>query len=216
MELWLDTIDLEAIQKAHELEILDGVTTNPAILSQAKEPLEKVFESILNAQEGPLAIQVTSGDLLAEAKALHRFSSRVIIKVPATTEGYSVIRTLSDEGIPVMATAIFEPQQAYLALKLGADYAAFYFGRILDGGKDPIDLLKSAQAFKKNEGFDGKLIAAGIRSVEQFNQIAQHGCDAITLPHRIFQELLATPSAVKKALKEFPSTEYMLEGLRSP
>ncbi len=212
MELWLDTIDLETIAKAHELEILDGVTTNPTILSQSKKPLEQTFEEILNAQESPLAVQVTSEEMLKEAYALHEYSSRIIIKVPATKEGYPVIRALSDDGIKVMATAIFEPQQAYLALKLGADYAAFYFSRIEEAGSSPLELLKCAQAFKKNEGFDGKILAAGIRTLEQFTLLAHHGCDAITLPARVFQSLLATPSIAKKALMEFPTSTYSLEG----
>lgn len=211
MELWLDTVELESIQKAHQLEILDGVTTNPPLLSQIKGPVEPQIQAILNAQESPLAIQVTSSNFIEEAKALYRFSSRIIPKIPATSEGYVAIRELSEAGIPVMATAIFEPQQLYLALKLGATYAAFYYGRIEDSGKSPIDLLKCGKQFKNNEGFEGKLLAAGIRTLEQFTLVALEGCDAITIPSRVFQELLNTPSVAKKALKEMVPGDFTFE-----
>ncbi|MFV0340602.1 MAG: transaldolase family protein [Parachlamydiaceae bacterium] len=211
MELWLDTVEIDSIRKAHQLEVLDGVTTNPTLLSQIKGPIEPHLQEILNAQESPLAIQVTSSNFLEEAKALYRFSSRIIPKVPATAEGYAAIRELSEAGIPVMATAIFEPQQLYLALKLGATYAAFYYGRIEDAGKDPIYLLKCAKRFKSNEGFDGKLLAAGIRTLEQFTQVALEGCDAITLPSKVFQDLLSTPSNAKKTLKEMIPGDYQFE-----
>lgn len=213
MELWLDTIESEAIEKAHELEILDGITTNPSILSQAKESHDKVVDRLLNIQESPIAIQLTSGNPYEEGMALYRYSPRIIVKVPATQENYLAMRQLTDAGVRVMATAIYEPQQAYLSLKLGVEYAAFYYGKILEGGKDPLELLKTVQAFKKNEGFDGKLLAAGIRSVDQFNQIALQGCDAITLPARIFNELISTPSAVKKILQEFPASDFFLTSL---
>lgn len=211
MELWLDTVEIDAIRKAHELEILDGVTTNPMILSQVKGSVEPHIQEILNAQESPLAIQVTSSNFIEEAKALYRFSSRIIPKVPATSEGYAAIRELSEAGIPVMATAIFEPQQLYLALKLGATYAAFYYGRIEDAGKNPLDLLKCGKQFKTNEGFEGKLLAAGIRSIDQFTLVALEGCDAITLPSRVFQDLLSTPSVAKKALKEMIPGDFQFE-----
>lgn len=213
MELWLDTIETAAIEKAHELEILDGITTNPSILSQAKESHDKVIEHLLNIQESPIAIQLTSANPFEEGMALYRYSPRIIVKVPATQENYLAMRQLTDAGVRVMATAIYEPQQAYLALKLGVEYAAFYYGKILEGGKDPLELLRTVQAFKKNEGFDGKLLAAGIRSVDQFNQIALQGCDAITLPARIFNELISTPSAVKKILQEFPANDFFLTSL---
>lgn len=212
MELWLDTVDIETIQKAHKLEILDGVTTNPSLISQIKGPIDEHVKNIINAQESPLAVQVTTSNFIEEAKVFYRFSSRIIPKIPATNpEGYEAIRELSESGIPVMATTIFEPQQLYLSLKLGANYAAFYYGRIEDSGKNPLDLLKCAKQFKKNEGFEGKLLAAGIRTLEQFIQVALEGCDAITIPARVFQELLSTPSIAKKALKEMVPGDFQFE-----
>lgn len=213
MQIWLDTTDIKTIEHAHSLEILYGVTTNPILLAEANQVPKHLFKEILNKQIGPLAVQIaetTREEMLAEAKQLYHSSSRIIIKVPACREGYFVIEELAEEGIPVMATAIFEPHQAYLALKLRADYVAPYLGRIADEKKDPGQVLQLIQEMKGAYGFDGKIIAAGIRSLDHFSLALETRCEAITIPKKIYQQLLNAPPGTEKALEEFKRAELLM------
>lgn len=212
MEIWLDTTDLATIEHAHSLEILYGVTTNPIIMAEANQAPEHIFQEILDRQIGPIAVQIaetTTKDMILQARALYDFSSRIIIKVPACRDGYFVIEELSEAGISVMATAIFEPQQAYLALKLRAKYLAPYIGRISDEGKDPRHLLKLIQQMKQDYGFDGKVIAAGIRSLDHIALALETSCDAITLPKSVYRQFLSAPPGTEKALEEFKRVELL-------
>ena len=212
MEIWLDTTDLKPIEHAHSLEILYGVTTNPILLSEINQDPKQLFRDILNKQIGPLAVQISETnkhDMLTQAKELHKFSSRIIVKVPACREGYFVIEELAEEGIPVMATTIFEPHQAYLAMKLRACYIAPYLGRIADGGKGPKAVLELIQKMKSHYGFETKVLAAGIRSLDHFNIAAETGCNAVTLPKKIYNEFIAAPPGAEKALEDFKRVELL-------
>lgn len=212
MEIWLDTTDLKTIQHAHSLEILYGVTTNPILLAEANQEPHHLFQQILDKQIGPLAVQIAETDkedMLRQAKELYRFSSRIIVKIPACRDGYFVIEELSEEGIPVMATTIFEAHQAYLAMKLRACYIAPYLGRIADGGKDPKALLELIQKMKQDYGFESKVLAAGIRSLDFFNMAIETGCSAITLPKKVYNEFISAPPGAEKALEDFKRVELL-------
>lgn len=205
MELWLDTIDLNTLASAHEMEILYGVTTNPSLLASSKENQEQILEKILNVQEGPVAVQVTansSKEMLKEAERLLKFSSRIIIKVPASKEGWSVIQELSEEGQTVIATAIFSPYQAYLSFKLGAKYVAPYYGRIEESGTNPLEVLKSIQQIQKAYTPEGKVMVAGLRTLEQFSSIIGFGFEAATLPKTLYESFIATNPLTEKAISK--------------
>ena len=203
MEIWLDTIDLAAIRHAHSLELLQGVTTNPLLLAEAPE---SIFNDLLSNQEGPIAVQLTEktrDKMLQQARQISKASSRFIVKVPACQEGYFVIEELAEEGIPVMATAIFEPTQAFLAFKLGAHYLAPYLGRVADENKDPSDLLRRIRAIKLAYEYEGNIIAAGIRSLEHIYLALEHSCEAITLPKKVYEQFISTPPSAERALEDF-------------
>lgn len=214
MEIWLDTTDLKTIEHAHSLDILYGVTTNPIILAEANQAEAPLFKEILVRQIGHLAVQIaetTKEDMLIQARSLHSFSSRIIIKVPACRDGYFVIEELSEAGISVMATAIFEPHQAFLSLKLGAAYVAPYIGRIEDEGKDPRCLLKLIHQMKATYGLDGKVIAAGIRTMEHVAIALESNCNAITLSKTVYEKFLSAPSGTEKALEQFKRVEHLIK-----
>lgn len=213
MEIWLDTTDLKTIEDAHALEILHGVTTNPILLADSKQDPEQLFQHILDRQIGPLAVQIAktnAQEMIVQAKNLYDFSSRIIIKIPACRDGYFAMEELAEEGIPVMATTIFEPHQAYLSLKLQARYVAPYLGRVKDEGKDPKQLLNMIQQMKSAYGFEGKIIAAGIRSLDQLNLALETNCEAITLSKNIYEQFLSAPSGAEKALEEFKKAELLI------
>lgn len=198
MELWLDTTDHEAIEFANERGILHGITTNPLIVSRAKKPLAQVLNELLIFQPCPIAVQVMGNDaaeMVTHAKELFHFSRRFIIKVPATSEGLKAIYQLSQHKIPVMATAIFEPIQAFLAAKAGASYIAPYFSQMDEAVFDRIHAcIQKTQA---------KLLAASLKSPEHVEKCLLLGTPAITINETLFHTCLQTPQQTAAALHRF-------------
>jgi len=117
MELWLDTIDRIAIERAKDLGLLHGVTTNPSLLAAANIPAEEILEDLLNHFSGPIAVQVTfsaASEMIEQGRDLYDFSPRIIVKVPVTEEGIQAISRLNHSEIPTMATAVYTPMQTFL------------------------------------------------------------------------------------------------------
>lgn len=206
MEIWLDTANVELVVFARELGILKGVTTNPTILSKSHIDLDMLYQKLIGAHKGPLAIQVLADnerEMIQQAKALSEISPRVIVKIPVTQVGLRAICALTNEGIPVLATAIFDLRQALFAFKAGALYLAPYLGRIADLGQSPFELLIQIQELKKNYGFEGKIMGAGIRTLTDAMSCIKQGICAMTLPERVFMEFVEDSEFTLLALKKF-------------
>lgn len=210
MEIWLDTSDVTIVAEAKNLGILDGVTTNPTIMASSKISPQDLIKELLAVQDGFVAVQVLSDDveeMKNQAKMLSNLSNRILIKIPVTKNGLQVLSLLNREGIPTLATAIFDLRQALFAFKAGALYLAPYLGRIADSGKDPIEVLSKMQALKKDYGFEGKIMGAGIRDVSSALACVELGISAITLSDKIFAEFTADSEHTLKALQKF-STDW--------
>jgi TalC/MipB family fructose-6-phosphate aldolase len=206
MELWLDTIDLDVIQNAHEMNILAGVTTNPTILSKADTSPETKIKQVLDAQSGYVAAQVTVNDfseMLAQARRLAALSKRIIVKIPVTPDGLRAMAILNKENIATMATAIFEPPQVFLAAAVGAKYAAPYLGRIEKTTGHSFEILAEMTQIISQQKQTLRLLAAAITSTEQLIKCAALGVHAITLPAAVYQSLLATHPATEESLEGF-------------
>ncbi|UTH74621.1 transaldolase family protein [Chromobacterium sp. IIBBL 290-4] len=206
MQIWLDTIDLNLIRHARSLGILAGVTTNPSILSSAERPIEAIAESILDTQQGPLAMQVTRADLdgiLAQARNLASRSSRIVVKIPAIGDGFRAMAILEKEGIPTLATTIFEARQIVLAGLIGAHYAAPYLNRIEQSGGDIAKLLEQSQQALQRAGSRTEILGAAIKTQEQFMQCASRGIHAVTLPPGLYQQLFASTPEIDGCLQRF-------------
>lgn len=206
MEIWLDTADSGIVAHAKNLGILEGVTTNPTIISSSASSPKETIKALLEAQQGYVAVQVLSDDLndmYNQAKILAKLSDRILIKIPVTKNGLQVLSRLKTEGIPTLATAIFNTTQALLAFKTGALYLAPYLGRIADTGSDPIAVLSKMQSMKQIYGFEGKIMAAGIRELPIALACVEMGISAMTLSLKIFEELVQDSLPTLAALKKF-------------
>lgn len=206
MEIWLDTTDESIITDAAERGILHGVTTNPTIVSQSGLSLEDLLERLLDIQDGPVAAQVvadTPEEIIRQAEMLTAHSPRVIVKVPVCEHGLKTIYRLTQSRIPVMATAVFNAEKALLALKAGAHYIAPYIGRMEDSGADASASLQLMQKICDNYAFEGKIIAAGIRSRHFVLFCAEHGIPAITINETIYSELIAEDKRTAEAVNQF-------------
>lgn len=193
MEIWLDTVDLDVILQAKEMGILHGVTTNPKLICSKGGCVEDILDKVLQSQSGPVAVQVTNdsaSDMILQGEALNKYSFRIIVKIPATQEGFKAIHFLSSKKIPTMATAVFTPGQVLLAARAGASYIAPYFSSILEvdgfGRKNCKTMYDLLERYK----FPTKLIAASLKSLEQINSCIEIGVHALTLRKEVFLSLM--------------------------
>ncbi|MEG2801233.1 MAG: transaldolase family protein, partial [Longicatena sp.] len=187
MELILDTADTQAIKELNELLCIQGVTTNPTIITKSGKPFDEVVKeiiAILNENQ-KLFIQVVSttcDEMVEEARYICSLRPKnMVVKIPVTNEGYKAIKKCKALGLEVLATAIYTSQQAFLAALSGADYLAPYVNRMDnygDGVLDVIDLL----AMLKNANMQTKVIAASFKNTQQVHSLLVAGIQAITLP----------------------------------
>jgi transaldolase len=206
MEIWLDTANLITVQKAQQMGILHGVTTNPAIAARSKVALEDLLQSLLKAQSGPVTAQVVASladEMVKQGEALAAFSERIIVKIPVIREGLQAIHTLTQKKIPVMATAVFDINQTLLAARAGATYIAPYFSHICEEDQDGINEMRAMVQMIQHYGYSSKIIAASLRSTEQVRECCTLGIDAVTLNEKLFEEYIEDHPLAIKALARF-------------
>lgn len=194
MEIWLDCLNEDLIERGCSQGWLYGVTTNPSIVSASGRSLEDVLKYLLAAQQGPVAAQVMASDaetMVEQGLRLHEMDARIICKIPVTNEGYIALRELSDRGVPTMATATFEARQALLAAQAGALYVAPYVGAIAkEAQQDPFPILAAIQQIYSNYKYGTKVLAASCQNVAEMMRCAELGLAAVTLKEAVARELL--------------------------
>jgi transaldolase len=206
MEIWLDTADLELIENAKQMGVLHGVTTNPSIVAKSKLDPEDLIEKLLNIQSGPVTVQVTANsapEMIQQGEIVSRFSNRIMIKVPVTSEGLKAIHGLTQKKIPTMATAVFDVNQVLLAARAGATYIALYYSTICEADQDGLEQLKAMFRLIDRYKFTSKLIAASLKSSEHVRQCVEMGADAATLKEDVFLSFIENHPETLKRIDRF-------------
>jgi transaldolase len=209
MKIFLDTANLEEIKQGTQYGIIDGVTTNPSLISKENKGFLPLIEEIVSLVPGPVSVEVTASsadDMIKEAKAYSKISDNVVIKVPINLEGLRVINTLSDLNIKTNVTLIFSPSQALLAAKAGATFVSPFVGRIDDISGNGMLLVEEIVQVYNNYGFDTEIIVASIRHPLHFVQSAMIGADIATIPFSTLSKLLNHPLTdigMKKFLQDW-------------
>ncbi|WP_163329347.1 fructose-6-phosphate aldolase [Desulfurobacterium thermolithotrophum] len=196
MKFFIDTADINEIKAAMEMGMVDGVTTNPTLISKTGRPFLEVAKEIVETVPGPVSLEVVSLDaqgMIKEARQLAKFGDNVVIKIPMTTEGLKAVKTLSKEGIKTNVTLVFSPLQALLAAKAGATYVSPFVGRLDDIGHDGMELISQIVQIYDNYGFDTEIIVASIRHPQHVLQAALLGADIATIPFKVIKQLAKHP-----------------------
>ena len=196
--LYLDSADLAELQACLPHPVIHGVTTNPTLMRRAgmsREGLPRLLHAALKLGARQVQAQVHSADvdgILADARQLLREfdAGQLVIKIPATREGFQAGAELGATGVPVTYTAVYAPEQAHFAAQLGAAYAAPYLGRLDDTGIDGLALIARMQALIVNSGAATRLLVASVRSRAAYLALLELGVGAITIPPRLFAELI--------------------------
>lgn len=196
MRIFIDTANVEEIEKAAQLGVLDGVTTNPSLLAKEKGNFKDILKRICEIVDGPVSAEVTALDvkgMLAEADDLCKIHKNIIIKVPVTREGLIATRQLSAKGIDVNMTLCFSPLQALLAAKAGAAYISPFVGRLDDVSHDGMDLIETIVQIYDNYGFETNVLVASIRHPLHIVDAALIGADVVTVPFKVIEQMIQHP-----------------------
>lgn len=191
MDIYLDTVSLDKIKKY--IYFIDGITTNPSLVSREGSDMFATLESISSVFDKPVHIEVMSteaDDMFIEGMSYFSVSQNVIIKLPATMDGFVACKKLSDSGVPTNITLCFSCGQAILAAKCNATYVSPFVGRLDDSGINGIERISNIVEIYKKQEFQTSILAASIRSIDHVVECAKVGVDAITLPPKILEEMM--------------------------
>ena len=205
MKFFLDTANVEAIKTINELGLVDGVTTNPTIISREGRDFETVIKEICDIIDGPVSAEVTgltANEMVDEARALSKWHDNVIVKIPMTAEGLKATSILSKEGIKINVTLIFTVSQGLMAMKAGASYISPFIGRLEDIGTDPYQLIEALRDIIDIYGFGTEIISASIRSAAHVEAGAKLGSHIATIPETIFDKMVQHP-LTKSGIDQF-------------
>lgn len=207
MELYLDTSDVAAVRRLARIFPLAGVTTNPSIVAAGGRPLDALLPALREALggQGRLFAQVLANDadeMVAEAKRLRGVVADIVVKVPVTAQGLAAIKMLKQEGIPTLGTAVYGAAQGLMAALAGADYVAPYVNRIDAQGGSGIRSVEELQQLLALHAPQAKVLAASFKTPRQAMDCLLAGCQAITLPLDVAQQMIASP-AVDAAVEKF-------------
>lgn len=196
MKFFIDTADVEEIRTAHEMGLVDGVTTNPSLIAKSGRDFKEVITEITTIVDGPISAEVVALDapgMIDEGRELVKIHPNIVVKVPMTAEGLKATRTLAEEGVNINVTLVFSPIQALLAAKAGAAYISPFVGRLDDVGHDGMEGIEQIRTILDNYGFAAEIIVASVRSPLHVLNAGLIGADICTIPFGVMQQLVKHP-----------------------
>jgi transaldolase len=193
MKIFLDTANVESIQKYIDLGIVDGITTNPTLLfKENNDPIE-AMKKIVKLVEGPVSLEVVAtgfDEMMEESLKLAKYGDNVVVKVPMTSEGLKTVHALAKKNIKTNVTLIFSANQALLASKAGATYVSPFIGRLDDIGHDGLTLISDIVQIFASYDISTQVLVASVRHPIHVIESAKLGADVVTLPPEILQKMI--------------------------
>jgi transaldolase len=196
MKFFIDTANLDEIRQAASIGILDGVTTNPSLLSKESGDPEDILRKICELVNGPISAEVVSLDaegMVREGRKLAKLHKNIVVKIPMSAEGLKAVKILTAEKIRVNVTLIFSPVQALLAARAGAAYVSPFVGRLDDIGSAGMEIVSQIAQIFGNYDIKTEIIVASIRNPVHVLDSALLGADIATIPFKVIEQLTKHP-----------------------
>lgn len=200
MKFFIDTANLDQIRQAHEMGILDGVTTNPTLMSKegvkGKEQIFDHYRKICAIVDGPVSAEVFATDydgMIREGEELAAIDPKITVKLPCTKDGIRAVKYFAQKGIATNCTLVFSVGQALLAAKAGATFVSPFIGRLDDISEDGISVVAQIVKVYRTYGFKTQVLAASIRHTNHIIRCLEIGVDVATCPLKAIEGLLNHP-----------------------
>ncbi len=196
MKFFIDTANIEEIKEAAAIGILDGVTTNPTLVSKEGKDFRGLLDEILQIVDGPISAEVIALDyegMMKEAQELASIHKNIVVKIPLTKDGIKAVKSLSGLGIKTNVTLCFSASQAILAAKAGATYISPFVGRLDDISAVGMDLVEQIVQIYDNYDFQTEVIVASVRNPLHIVEAAMIGADIATVPFKVIEQLFKHP-----------------------
>jgi len=196
LKLYLDTANIPSIRKFNQMGILDGVTTNPSLISKEAGEFEGIVEEICKEVKGPVSVEVVGTDyetMVQEAKQFSKFAPNVVVKIPIIPEGLRAVKTVSRLGIPVNVTLVFSANQGLLAAKAGASYVSPFIGRLDDIGHRGMDVVEDLVKIFGNYKMKAEVLVGSIRHPLHVIEAARAGASIATMPPEVMEKMVQHP-----------------------
>ncbi|MCU0420444.1 MAG: fructose-6-phosphate aldolase [Cyclobacteriaceae bacterium] len=200
MKFFIDTANLLEIKEAHDLGVLDGVTTNPSLMAKegiaGAEKVKAHYKAICQIVDNNVSAEVIATDfegIVREGKELAKIDDKIVVKVPMIKDGVKAIKKFTSEGIRTNCTLVFSGGQALLAAKAGASYVSPFIGRLDDISQDGLELISQIRLIYDNYGYGTEILAASVRHTMHLIQCAEIGADVATCPLNVIMSLLKHP-----------------------
>lgn len=196
MKFFIDTANLNEIKQAAAMGVLDGVTTNPSLMSKESGSFREILTEICRIVPGSVSAEVVATDtegMLREGRDLAKIADNITIKIPTILEGLPAIKALSAEGIQTNATLVFSPMQALLVAKAGATYVSPFVGRLDDISHDGMELIEQIVTIYHNYDYTTEVLVASVRTTQHVIEAALMGADICTMPLKVIGQLIKHP-----------------------
>jgi transaldolase len=209
MKIFIDSGNIKDIQTLAAIGIIDGVTTNPSLLSKEPGDYRENLKKICDIVRGPVSGEVVATDyagMIREGHDIAKIDQHMIVKVPLTRDGIHACKTLSGEGIHVNVTLVFSAAQALLAAKAGATFVSPFVGRLDDVATNGMELVRDIVQIFGNYAFKTEVLVASCRSPIHIVDAARMGADICTCPPAVIDQLFNHPLTnigLEKFLKDW-------------
>jgi len=196
MKFFIDSGDIGEIKEAAAMGAIDGVTTNPSLLSKGGLSTKKAITQICEIVDGPVSAEVIATDtnqILEEGRGLAKLHPNVVVKVPLIPDGLKAVAQFTKEGIRTNVTLCFSPTQAIFAAKAGATFVSPFIGRLDDIADEGMDLIEKIVGIYNNYDWDTEVLVASVRHPVHVVQAALIGADICTVPFKVITQLVKHP-----------------------
>lgn len=197
MRIFIDSADVEAIRKAYDTGLVDGVTTNPSFIAKSGRKFTDVVKDICSVVKGPVSVEVmaeTCEGMVSDAQKVAELASNIVVKIPMTVEGLKAVPILEqDKKIQTNVTMIFSSTQCYLAMKAGASYVSIVLSRLDAIASESVILLEDAVTVKGNYGYSSNVLAASLKTQNHLLSSLRVGADVVTIPDTLFFQMYKHP-----------------------
>lgn len=214
MKFFIDTANIGEIKESVNLGLIDGITTNPSLVSKENREFRGLIKEICSLVNGPVNAEVIALDaegMVKEGRDLSSIHENIVVKIPMLPEGLKAVRTLTQEGIRTNVTLIFSASQALLAAKAGAAYVSPFVGRLDDVSHVGMDIVSQIRCIFDNYGYDTEIIVASIRNPLHVVDAAMMGADIATIPYKVLLQLASHPLTdigIKKFLEDWQKVAH--------